>query len=201
MNEKVFCIGMFKTGTTSMGKALEILGYHTLNGPWWPDGIMLRDPWHEQPDEWPKYDEIIKTQAEIYDAFQDYPWMYCYEKCDRWFPGSRFILTVRDPVKVAESDIRMWRNNKVAGHQIPAKEKFIARYNRHYESVSRYFAGRNNLLVIDITEGAGWPEICGFLDKPVPQRDFPHLNKGRNSAQRSILGRTLARILGDRTST
>ena len=41
--EKVFCIGMFKTGTTSIGHKFDILDYKTLHNPWRPEGIMIRD--------------------------------------------------------------------------------------------------------------------------------------------------------------
>jgi hypothetical protein len=200
MDPKVFCVGMFKTGTTSMGRALEILGYHTLNGPWWPNGIMLADPWYERPEEWKRYDAVIRSQAEKYDAFQDYPWMYCFKECDRWFPGSKFILTLRDPDQVAESDIRMWRKVNVPADQIPPRSKFISRYNAHYESVARYFAGRNDLLTINITAGVGWREICEFLDKPLPEKEFPHLNQGHATPRRSVLCRALDTIRRPRGS-
>lgn len=178
-----------------MGKAFKILGYNTLNGGWWRDGVMLDDSWYEKVDDWDQYDKVIKSQAEKYDAFEDYPWMYCFEKCDHWFPGSKFILTVRDPDKVAESDIRMWRRNNVSEDQIPPKSKFISRYNKHYQSVLSYFKGRDNLLIINLSEGDGWAEVCNFLDKPIPDQKFPHLNKGTNRKQHSTVGSVFGRII------
>lgn len=202
MKQKVFCIGMFKTGTTTMGKALQILGYETLHGPWWPQDIMLKDSWFENPREWDKYDEVLKSQAEQYEAFQDYPWMYCFEKCDHWFPNSKFILTARDPDKVAASDIKMWnskkiwKRNKIPRKKIPSKDEFINRYNRHYESVIRYFEGKNNLLIVNISEGAGWSEICKFLDVPIPDTAFPHENK--ETYRYKVLLKDMLKILGFR---
>lgn len=32
---KVFCVGMFKTGTTTMGSVFQMLGYKTVHGPIW----------------------------------------------------------------------------------------------------------------------------------------------------------------------
>ena len=156
---------------------------------------MLKDPWYEKAEEWDSYDEVIRSQAEKYEAFEDYPWMYCFEKCDHWFPGSRFILTVRDPDKVAESDVKMYRKNKVSEHLIPPKSKFISRYTRHHESVTSYFKDRDDLLIINVTEREGWPKVCKFLGKPIPDQAFPHLNKGASSKRRSIFGRALNRIL------
>ncbi|NEO15303.1 MAG: hypothetical protein F6K59_23155 [Moorea sp. SIO3F7] len=32
---KIFCIGMFKTGTTTLGATFEDLGLKTFHGPYW----------------------------------------------------------------------------------------------------------------------------------------------------------------------
>lgn len=61
---KVFCIGMFKTGTTSIGKAFEILGYKTHHGPWFSDEI-IRDEWFAKKDRWPEYYLKIKKRLTV----------------------------------------------------------------------------------------------------------------------------------------
>ena len=105
--EKIFCIGMFKTGTTSMGRAFEILGYKTMNGPWGPKGYMIRDDFYERPQEWIPYYKNIKIMVERYDAFQNYPWMFLYDKLDEWYPNAKFVLTIRNVEDLAVSDINM----------------------------------------------------------------------------------------------
>lgn len=88
---KIFCIGMNKTGTTSLAVVLSILGY------------KLAD--QKEGEKYTVYDlnrgnfsPLIKY-IEKYDAFQDMP--FCmgqtYVALDALFPGSKFILTIRDP--------------------------------------------------------------------------------------------------------
>lgn len=176
---KVFGIGMFKTGTTSLGHALQKLGYRTLNGPWWPKEVMLADSWYQHPEEWDGYRGVIRTMTESFDAFQDYPWMFCFEMCHEWYPDAKFILTSRDSKSVAESDIRMWRRHGAADGQIPSPQAFIDRYENQYRRVVEFFSDKpGSLLIVNFEEGDGWNEICGFLNKPIPDEAFPHANKG-----------------------
>ena len=58
------------------------------------------------------------------------------------------------------------------------KAIFIERYEKHNRDVDEYFRNRpDDLLVLDISRH-GWTELCSFLDKPVPNVRFPHVNKG-----------------------
>ena len=53
-------------------------------------------------------------------------------------------------------------------------EIMLARYRRHNFEVLEYFKDRqDDLLVMNIDEGAGWPELCGFLGSPVPNVKYP----------------------------
>tara|TARA_R110002020_G_scaffold268819_3_gene484098 strand:- start:39331 stop:40023 length:693 start_codon:yes stop_codon:yes gene_type:complete len=87
---KVFGIGLHRTGTTTLEKVLEQLGYnvcpHML-------GYRLMKDWYED-----NYSSIIEL-AQNYDGFQDSPWCHpgLYKVLDREYPTSKFILTVRDP--------------------------------------------------------------------------------------------------------
>jgi len=175
---KIFGIGMFKTGTKTLGAALTKLGFRTLSGPWWPEE-MINDPWYEQSERWTEYYDVIKSQVEKYDAFEDYPWMYLYEECDHWWPESKFILTIRDPDRVAVSDINMLKRRGVRRRDLPSRPALRERYERHYSSVSKYFRGRTNLLLVNFEEGDGWRAICDFLGLSIPDEPFPHKNKGR----------------------
>jgi hypothetical protein len=176
-NEKVFCIGMFKTGTTSIGRAFDILGYKTMHGPWWPKNKMIVDDWYERPEEWKNYYGVIKNKIDGYNAFQDYPWMFLYKEIDGWYPNVKFILSVREYESVAESEIRWWKKNRVPINKIPSKDKFMQRYNDHKNNVLKYFKDKNNILIMNITEGDGWDKICNFLERDIPNTPFPHLNK------------------------
>jgi hypothetical protein len=45
--------------------------------------------------------------------------------------------------------------------------------------VTDYFRGRpHDLLVVDWEAGHGWPELCRFLGRDVPDQPFPRENVG-----------------------
>lgn len=94
---KVFCIGYNKTGTTSMAKALKGLGYRVGVQA---DAERLMDDWAIRD-----FRRIVRY-CKTADAFQDVPFSldFTYEVLDYAFPGSKFILTVRNsPEEWAES--------------------------------------------------------------------------------------------------
>lgn len=86
---KIFCIGRNKTGTTSLAKALKDLGVIVANQR--PAEMLLGD--------WARRDfrRIIRF-CHTAQAFQDIPFSlpYTFVALDMRFPGSKFILTVRD---------------------------------------------------------------------------------------------------------
>ena len=50
----------------------------------------------------------------------------------------------------------------------------MARFRRHNAEVLEYFKNRpDDLLVMDMDAGAGWPQLCGFLKKSIPGVPYP----------------------------
>lgn len=169
---------MFKTGTTTLGRSLEELKFNVFNGPWITKGEIYYNPWNPNISNFLNYKDYIVKKVELYDAFQDYPFMYIYPLLDKWFPGSLFIYTERDPVEVANSDRAMWLRNGVSLWKIPPKRSFIERYQKHQDEVLNYFAERNDFLRINWSSGDGWEKLCDFLNCPVPDCPLPHRNSG-----------------------
>ena len=87
---RVFGIGFHKTGTTSLAAALDQLGY--LVAPQ-PPAARLVDEVCRQGC----FENLFRF-CSAYSAFQDTPFSLpgVYRALDEHFPGSRFILTVRD---------------------------------------------------------------------------------------------------------
>ena len=174
LRPKVFCIGFHKTGTKSLGHALKRLGYRVA-GP-----VGARNPEIAQ-----QAVAIALALAADHDAFNDNPWPLLYETLDTTFPGSRFILTVRDEQRWLRSmldyfgakDTPMRRWIYGAGTPRGNEATYLARYRRHNVEVLEYFAERSDFLVLDLEHGHGWPELCTFLDLPAPEHPFPHLNR------------------------
>lgn len=86
---KIFCVGRNKTGTTSLEHALSSLGFAMGCQP---RGEMLRKDWYRR--DFSRIAQLVETA----DAFQDTPFSLpeTYAAMDTSFPGSKFILTVRD---------------------------------------------------------------------------------------------------------
>lgn len=176
---KVFGIGLSKTGTTSLARALETLGFKVKDCM----GVT----------KYIKGDPASIDQAALvsYDAFTDTPIPSFYRELDLLYPGSKFILTTRDIEGWLKSCKKQFTKNLAekrsdAGNQLFLdlydtvvfdEEKFKAGYKKFTDGVFHYFKGRpDDLLVIDIARGEGWEKLCPFLDKPLQTIPFPKSN-------------------------
>lgn len=88
---KVFCIGANKTGTTTLEHVLRSAGYQMPNQA--QQEKLTVEEMHRG-----NYKPLVSLCQE-YEAFQDQPFssQNLYAVLDAMFPGSKFILTVRDP--------------------------------------------------------------------------------------------------------
>lgn len=171
---KIFGIGFHKTGTSSLARALDLLGYNVTSS----FGLMDTD-----------IDQTVLTQAikivPQFDAFQDNPWPIIYRDLDKQFPNSKFILTVRPTEQWLKSVIRHFAGRTtpmrswIYGVGDPRGNEAIykARYERHNEEVKAYFVTRpGNLLLLNLTTDNNWTDLCSFLNAPIPSEPFPHTN-------------------------
>lgn len=183
---KVFEIGVAKTGTTSLGRAYEILGFKHKA---------------EDPDLYLKfinnYDyEILFEVIDKYDAFQDGPWHnkdVDYKILDKKYPNSKFIILERDDESWIRSnekfyspkyhkDWENWEysflidNRWVTQRESVIEEKLNYKKSKYLE-IKEYFKDRqNDLLIMNICDGQGWEVLCPFLGKEIPNVPFPKLN-------------------------
>ncbi len=179
----IFGIGLSKTGTHSLTRALELLGLRAIHYPD-PAGMVAG-----------RFREVLAG----YDAATDISVSACFRELDRAFPGSRFILTLREIDQWIESvaDHRRRRDHlpiapdcpkaiireRVYGVRTFDEEAFRRAYARHRREVRDYFACRpDDLLEIDLCAAPSWDRLCAFLGRPVPDIPFPHLNARRRSA-------------------
>jgi hypothetical protein len=187
MRNKVFGLGFHKTGTTSLKTALETLGYR-VTGP------NFRD--HEDIAE----TVLIKALAiaRHFNAFQDNPWTILYREMDQAFPGSKFILTIRDEADWYASALRHFGHHTTpmrrfiygAGSPLDNEAIYRARYRAHNAAVLQYFAARPaDLLVMDVTRGDGWDLLCPFLGLDTPGCPFPHKNAVKVKRPQARFGR------------
>jgi hypothetical protein len=166
---KVLGIGLSRTGTTSLTRALEILGLRAVHFP-----RSLRE-------------------VRRHDAATDTPVADAFERLDRLFPASRFVYTVREQGAWLASCRWEWAkhqedfdgsrfisslHDRLYGGRDFEAARFAHAYGRHEERVLRHFEKRpEDLLVLDLCGAdAGWGRLCAFLGLPVPDVPFPHLN-------------------------
>ena len=86
---KIFCIGRNKTGTTSLAKALVELDF-TVGEQNLAERLV---------DDWARRDfQRLFLYCYTAQAFQDVPFSlpFTFQSLDQRFPGSKFILTMRD---------------------------------------------------------------------------------------------------------
>ena len=140
---KVFCIGRNKTGTTSIAAALQSFG---LTIGLQARGEVLRADWGRRD-----FTRIIAL-CRTADAFQDVPFSSpsTFEAVDAGFPGSRFILTVRDsPGQWFESLVR-FHTRIVNKGRVPTADdlrEFDYRYKGYlWEGFVLSYGGDESLL-------------------------------------------------------
>ncbi len=165
---KVFGIGLSRTGTSSLTFALRMLGFTAGHFP--DDPIQL---------------------ANEYDALTDITVARDYKKLDKLFPGSKFVLTIRDMDSWLKSVKSHFLRNPAETREkwvldvrkaIYDTEKYDQNlmknaYLRHLEDVKNYFKDRkNDLLIMNICEGEGWEILCPFLSLEIPSEEFPRVN-------------------------
>lgn len=181
--EKVFIIGAPKTGTSSVGAALEKLGYH--DAKWNP---QMQDYYHFSnfPPIW--------EHVGRFDCFSDGPFNTgdFYKTLFERFPSAKFILTMRDKQAWKESFEKHFApksvNNQVASRY--RFHKFIEDdwwtwYDRRNAEIASFFHKKNStnrLLTLQVDKEspeALWLRLCQFVQAPVPLSIsvFPHENK------------------------
>ena len=176
---KVFCIGMHKTGTKSLAMALEQLGYR-VHGPAWTRDIVacasLESLWR-----------CAGSVIHAYDAFQDNPWPMLWPYLWKSFPRARFILTVREEETWLTSMLGYFGSNNTpmrklqygqdAGSPLGNEQTYLRHYRSHAMAVQSAMKGCPRFLCMNIGQGHGWEELCGFLGREIPARSFPHVNR------------------------
>jgi len=179
---KIFGIGLSKTGTTSLAHALELLGYRTKDYL----GITRYSPGD--------LSSMDLDAVDANDAFTDTPIPSFYRELDEKYPGSKFILTVREMDGWLKSCKKQF-TRKLAEKQNDAsinlfmdiydcfvfdETKFTAGYERFVNDVLHYFRDRpDDLLILDLSGGDGWEKLCRFLGTAAPDVPFQRANVTR----------------------
>jgi hypothetical protein len=173
MKSKVICVGLPRTGTTSLGVSMRYLGYNHLS-------------YKKENNTLFKNGEISSLMEIVsnYDSFDDSPWPYLFKQIDNLYPDSKYILTIRKTPDIWFKSICNLADILGPQHSYPynEKDKEIARYLKHNGDVQKYFKhAPNKLITLCWENGDGWKEICSFLNHPIPDIPFPYAHKTPSS--------------------
>ncbi|MBT5813105.1 MAG: hypothetical protein HOI15_01960 [Opitutales bacterium] len=183
---KVLYIGLSRSGTTSLNHVLSELGLKSVHFC----GFLLSD----LPN-WEKCGE--------FDALGDSPIPSLYKELDRRFPGSKFILTIREKESWLKSMEWMFDQGKMIfnwneriheyhehfyGTRSYNEDILSMHWENYHRDVFKYFSDRpNDLLTIKLEDGFIVDEICSFLDLPYSEIPNVKMNTKRKAKLRSYL--------------
>lgn len=188
--EKVFCIGLSRTGTTSLCVALHQMGYEVYHMPF----KLLR--WPRPASAAPRVD---RHWADAFDAQADTPVALAYRELADLYPTARFILTTRDTEGWSASMASFYGRYATIFRYAPfvpvrrilaaaygedwatkSPREYAGVYERHVAEVRTFFAqaGRSEqLLELAILDGDGWPQLANYLEVPAPEKaPFPRVD-------------------------
>jgi len=183
---RIIGVGLNKTGTTTLGQALNMLGFRTIDYPTDPRTLEQLEHGDYRLDILNEYVGVTDTPVGLF-----------YPQLDKCYPGSRFILTVREKAAWLRSvrdhwpfvmDWSQYEENfrrftyyaftAVYGAHHFNEDRYSYVYDTHLAGVLAYFQERpEDLLVMDICAGEGWEKLCPFLGVPIPEQPFPFLNR------------------------
>ncbi|SRR5579884_8755 len=191
---RVIGAGFGRTGTMSLKAALEQLGfgpsYHMIENFDRPDrAAFWLDAAEGKPVDWRGF-------LSGYRATVDWPGCAFYRQLMDAFPKAKVLLSTRDPERWYESvsetihsrpsaeppgdddpvNVRMIRKVVWEGSlqgRFNDRDEAIDIFKRHNAEVQESVPAER-LLVYEVKEG--WEPLCRFLDVPVPNEPFPHLN-------------------------
>jgi hypothetical protein len=177
---KIFGIGLSRTGTVSLAKALSQLGIEAKHYP--------NDATTQKELKRGHYSLTILREVQ---ALLDIPVSPYYAQFDHLYPQAKFILTTRPTeswLASMENHFRLYVEHMrddfddyvlacVYGALHFSAERFRYVKERHESNVREYFSDRpEKLLIFDVFRGDSWAELCGFLDFPIPDAAYPHKN-------------------------
>lgn len=186
---KVVGAGLGRTGTLSMKRALEQLGFgpchHMIEVFMHPESVPL---WIDAGDGRPDWDAIFRDYA----SMVDYPGARYWRQLAEHYPEAKVLLTLRDPDAWFEStQATIFAPNSPAVNAPPEMKRFFASiigefgerlhdrafmtdHFRRHNALVQATIPKERLLVYEV--GEGWTRLCAFLGVPVPDTPFPSEN-------------------------
>lgn len=193
MSVQVIGAGWGRTATNSLRLSLEQLGFGDCHHMFFvgDNQERLLPLWNEALDGRPNWDAILQGNP----AAVDWPVAGYWRELIELYPEAKVVLTTRsseswyesfsqtilkvvsEPEEAPEDKqplLRMARRAVVRSTGIDfSRDALIARFKAH-EAAVKANVPADKLLVFSPQEG--WPPLCEFLGKPIPEIPFPRSN-------------------------
>jgi len=189
---KIFCIGYNKTGTTSLNRFMEKNNIPTAHNADFGSNLEF---YHNH--NYSFFTDLINKYHNEFIFFSDVPFSLplLYIALDRSYPGSKFILTVRDnenewyesqqrfykrmfPNGAPEWVIKIMTQTYKAPKDDIYNEKILKNsYLNHIRDVGNYFRGSNNLIKINLKDSNVVEKLENFIGIKFEDKVVPHLNR------------------------
>jgi hypothetical protein len=190
MGLKLLGAGLGRTGTLSIKRALEQLGF----GPCYHMRELFVNPSHAPL--WVRAAQGDPDWEGIFGGYRstvDFPGCTFWRKLARFYPEAKVLLSVRDPNAwfestqatifsphhvelTTEGPLKDFFRSTVLGEfgeRIHDREFVIDYFVRHNAAVARAIPPER-LLVYEAAQG--WEPLCRFLGVPIPGTPFPREN-------------------------
>jgi hypothetical protein len=177
---KLFIIGLPRTGTTSISVALLDYGFKVAHTAYTKRAFELADVVSDAP--------CFADYKELDQLFPDSKFVYLDRALEHWGPSMQMLLNKMLPELAPKSGylnpvLKRCINKTFAPLTTdnPLDTGHLERcYLAHQQEVFRYFSSRNDLLKIDISHSASLQKLLAFLGiNSEGTREFPHLNIGK----------------------
>lgn len=184
--KKVFGIGLSKTGTASLSKALALLNFSTAH---WTNPYS--------------HDLLTKEDIPLFDSLTDISISYQYREIYEEYPDAKFVLSTRSVENWEKSFLTHYARSvhatsfgnlkRIIIDQYPPRfgQRYVdihqelyfqypdlpEAYRAHERGVLEFFQERGDqLLSLDVSQPNALQNLSDFLEVDCPQSDFPHEN-------------------------
>jgi len=180
---KLFIIGLPRTGTTSISVALLEHNFMVAHTAFTKRAFELADVVSDAP--------CFSDYKELDKIFPGSKFAYLDRDLDQWIPSIQMLLKkmeVRlDPITGVFSPVLKRSFNETFALTTTdnphSSEHLETCYLKHKAEVFDYFSGREDFISINLSHGDSLSALLSFLDITVKEnKQFPHLNIGRHVA-------------------
>lgn len=167
ISQKIFNPFFLKSGTTSLTKAMQILGFRSIHNASLEKIIRENNQLNKK----------LLLGISQFDFYSDFGGRFYYQRLDIQYPKSKFIFTARDLNTWLISVQKHLKKKKMHVD----REKLKNQYETILNDALFYFQDRpSDYLIMRLDQGDGWCELCNFLQVSIPKVAFPFLNKTRD---------------------